>query len=464
MANVSCAAPTPDPLTRLASRLNRDVRSPNARVTFVGDVAFGDRMRLHRWRLGNGLEVLVLIDRSAPVLSYQTWFKVGSRNERRGKTGLAHLFEHLMFNETEHLHAGEFDRLLEAAGGETNAATWVDWTYYYENLPKSQLGLVVRLEADRMSNLVLREPQVRSEKDVVANERRYRVDDDVEGAVNERLYATAFRTHPYHWPTIGWMRDIQNFQIQDCTTFYRTYYAPNNATVVLAGDVNEARALRLIQRHYGALSPSRIPRERRASEPEQRAERRITMHRPTPTEKLQLGYRAPGFGDYDWAVLTVASEVLFGGRSSRLYRELVSDGELAAEARGSVAPFRDPGLFEVWASAREGHTATEMLAVVDREIARLGRELVPEAELDKAKNRLELAFLQGLETAGGKAEQIGFYETVLGDPSRVFSRLDEYRRVTAADVRASARRYLLARRRTVILVLPAEGSEEEAAE
>ena len=163
------------------------------------------------------------------MLSYYTWFKVGSRHDRPGKTGLAHLFEHLMFNETSHLPAGAFDRTLEAAGGETNAATWVDWTCYHVTLPSSELGLVVKLEADRMANLVLRDPQVASEKEVVANERRFRVEDDVEGEVSEKLYAMAFHRHPYRQPTVGWMDDIHGFTTEDCRKFYRRYYAPNNA-------------------------------------------------------------------------------------------------------------------------------------------------------------------------------------------------------------------------------------------
>jgi len=460
MATSSCATTPPmsSAQAQLVDKLNRSVRSRTARLQFVEEIALGGRMRLDRYRLGNGLGVLILVDRSAPVLSYQTWFKVGSRNEHEGKTGLAHLFEHLMFNETKHLHAGEFDRLLESAGGETNAATWVDWTMYYENLPASELPLVVRLEADRMVNLVLRDPQVTSEKEVVANERRYRVDDDVEGAVNERLYATAFRAHPYHWPTIGWMRDIQGFTTTDCRAFYRTYYAPNNATVVLVGDVDVEQALRLVQTHYGRLRPARLPRERPTTEPAQRAERRLEMRQPTPTEKLQLGFRAPPFGDYDHAVLTVANEILFGGRSSRLYRKLVSEGEIAADARASLAPFRDPGLYEVWVSLREGHTARQALTIVTQEFERLASRAVGSAELDKAKNRLELSFLQGLETAGGKAEQIGFYETVLGDPARIFGRLAEYRRVTPAEIQRVVRRVLDVRRRTTIVVLPGAGA------
>jgi zinc protease len=204
--------------------------------------------RVLRYRLENGLTILLLRDRSAPVCAYYTWFSVGSRHEKEGKTGLAHLFEHLMFNETENYKAGEFDRKLEESGAESNAATWVDWTYYHEAVPKDRLPLAVKLEAERMARLVLREPQVKSEKEVVANERRYRVDDDVEGAANELLYKTAFTRHPYHWPTIGWMADIVGFSPEDCGRFYKTYYAPNNAVVVVVGDFVEERLLGLMQK------------------------------------------------------------------------------------------------------------------------------------------------------------------------------------------------------------------------
>ncbi|MFW6050954.1 MAG: M16 family metallopeptidase [Myxococcota bacterium] len=445
----------------LVRELNREVRRRTAKLRHEGTLPFGDALRIDRYRLGNGLGVLVVPDRSAPVVSYHTWFRVGSRHEQPGKTGLAHLFEHLMFNETEHLAAGEFDRLLEAAGGETNAATWTDWTFYYENLPKKSLELAVRLEADRMAHLVLRDEQVTSEKEVVANERRYRVDDDVEGAANEKLYALAFRKHPYHWPTIGWMRDIEGFTIDDCRAFYRTYYAPNNATVVVVGDVDPREVLGLIQAHYGGYRPARLPEERPVAEPAQRRERRRTLHLPSATEKLHVGYRAPALGDADWVPLTLANDILFGGRSSRVYRRLVDDTEVAAECRGSLAPFRDPGLHEVWVGMRPGKAAADALALVDEELERLRREPPTEAELEKAKNRYELGFLHGMETANGKAEQIGFYETVLGDPGLIFARLEAYRRVTVDDVQRVARRYFDCRRRTVLTVLPAGGKNEK---
>ena len=430
-----------------------------ARLTYDGPEAFGSE-ELHRWRLGNGLGVIVLVDASAPVACYHTWFRVGSRHEKPGKTGLAHLFEHLMFNETEALPAGTFDRKLEENGTETNAATWVDWTYYHESLPADRIKLVVELESERMARLVLREPQVKSEKEVVMNERRYRVDDDVEGAANELLYKTAFERHAYSWPTIGWMQDIAGFTPEDCAAFYRTYYAPNNATVVVVGDVDEREALLTIRDAYGKIPGQPVPPEDVEPEPVQTDAREITVEKPTATEKLLLAFKGPAFGDFDHVTMTVLSEILFGGRASRLYRELVIEKELATEVRGWVSTFRDPGLFECWVTARDEHTTKDLQAILDAAFARLRADVVGEEELVRAKARLELALLQQLETIPGKAEQIGFFETVLGEPSNAFRRLEVVRRTTTADVRRVARRYLVDQARTIIRVLP-DGSEAE---
>jgi zinc protease len=436
-----------------ADAINASATDPGARVTYEGAHPFG-RDTVHRWRLGNGLAVLVLVDASAPVVAYHTWFNVGSRHERPGKTGLAHLFEHLMFGETENLGAGVFDRKLEENGAETNAATWVDWTYYHEFVPADRVKLVVRLEAERMQRLVLREPQVASEKEVVANERRYRVDDDVEGAANEILYKTAFELHPYHWPTIGWMQDIQGFNPDDCTAFYRTYYAPNNATVVAVGDVRERDLLAAIAAAYGAIPAQPVPAEDVVPEPPQTAERHVETTKPTASEKLLVAFKGPALGDADHVPMSVLCEVLFGGRGSRIYRTLVIDKELAIEARGWVSTFRDPGLFESWITARGSHTAAEIQPLLDAAFARVRAEVVSEDELARAKARLELGSLQQLETVGGKAEQIGFFEIVLGDPGHSFRRVQQYRRVTAGDLRRVARRYLVDAARTTVRVRP----------
>jgi zinc protease len=322
--------------------------------------------------------------------------------------------------------------------------------------------LAVKLEAERMHRLILREPQVASEKEVVANERRFRVDDDVEGLANELLYKTAFHEHPYRWPTIGWMQDIQGFTPEDCIAFYGTYYAPNNATVVVVGDVQERALLSAMRDAYGTIPDQPIPPEDIVPEPVQTEERQVELQKPSASEKLSVAFKGPALGDQDHALLTVLSEVLFGGRASRLYRSLVVDRELAIDVRGWVSTFRDPGLFECWVTARESRTAAEILPVLDEALSRVRADVVGEDELARAKARLELGSLQQLETASGKAEQIGFFEVVLGEPGHPFRRVDSFRRATVADLRRVARRYLVREARTVLRVIPERPTIEAA--
>jgi zinc protease len=443
----------PSRLTELTERLNQG-RTKNAQLTHVGRTPFGPTLWIERFRMENGLSILLVAEHAAPTVAYHTWFKVGSRNERPGKTGIAHLFEHLMFNETEGLAAGEFDRQLEELGAESNASTWLDWTHYDIAIPASGFERVVELEAGRMNHLVLLEPQVESENEVVMNERRYRVEDDVEGALSELLWSTAFDTHPYRWPTIGWMSDIESFDVDDCRAFYRTYYAPNNATLVIVGDVLVERALAKVQDAYGSYAPAPIPAPPSVVEPEQRAEKRLEVTKLTPTWKLNIGYHSPALGHPDHLPLSVLSEVLFGGRSSRLVKTLVRDLELASDVRASLSPLADPGLFEIFVSARDGVTAERLLEVVDAELDRVLVEPITLDELARATARIELGLLQGLSNNEGKASTIGFYEIVLGNPSAGFDRLAALSSVQISDLSAAARRYLRREARTVILVRP----------
>lgn len=443
-------APTDD---RWIERLNAKTRSKRGKITREPSVAFGAET-IQRFRLGNGLRVLLVESHHAEVLSFHTWFGVGSRHEREGKTGLAHLFEHLMFNESKNLPAGTFDRKLESIGASTNAATWNDWTYYYEDLPSDALPMVIALESERMKNLVLRKSVVDNEIGVVANERRYRVEDDVDGTVNELLYKTAFTEHPYHHPTIGWMADIEAFTPEDCRRFYRTYYAPNNAAIVVVGHTTAPKLMALVQKHYGSMRAAEIPREQYAQEPEQRAERVERLVKPTPTAKIAVGYKSPALAHPDHAPLSVLCEALFGGRSARIFRALVTEGELATDVAASVAQFRDPGLFELYLTARDGVSADMLLAGLDHEIKLVQSDPVTDAERERAIARLELGFLQGLESVGGRAEQIGFYETVLGDPAGSLTRLEALRAVSLSDLERVAKQYLSRARRTVVLVEP----------
>jgi zinc protease len=426
----------------------------NQKVTFRKTHHFGAHLSIEHYELGNGLRVLLVSDESAPVVAYHTWFRVGSRDERTGKTGMAHLFEHLMFNETENLPKGEFDRRLEAVGAESNASTWVDYTQYNIAAPSRELPLLIQIEADRMQNLVLREPQVESEKEVVANERRYRVDDDVEGAMSETLWANAFHTHPYHWPTIGWMEDILAFTTDDCAQFYRTYYAPNNATLVLVGDFSHQDALTQISKAYGAIAPSDRVKPTYPTEGLQTEARQVVLTKPTATEKVSIGYRAPALSERDHLVGQVLSEVLSGGRASRLYRKLIRELELASEVRVFVTPFADPGLFEVYASAREGVTAEQLIEVLTSELELLRQEGVTQA--------FELGLLHGLETADGKANTIGFYDCLLQQPGAAFDRMQECSKVTPADVQRVARTYLNPQQSTSVIVRPSGDDDSDA--
>jgi zinc protease len=449
----STATSSPAQLTALLRRLN-DGCPGDRQLEYLGQTAFGPQLRIERFRMGNGLSILLLEEHAAPTVAYHTWFRVGSRNESPGKTGIAHLFEHLMFNETEGLEAGEFDRQLEELGAESNASTWLDWTHYDIAVPAQAFERVAELEAERMDRLVLRSPQVESEKEVVMNERRYRVEDDVEGALNELLWSTAFESHPYRWPTIGWMTDIEGFNVEDCRQFYRTYYAPNNATLVIVGDVTPERVLKKLQETYGAYPAATIPDPPIAGEPPQAAEKRLEVSKLTPTWKLNIGYHSPALSHPDHLPLSLLSEVLFGGRSSRLVRALVREQELASDVRSSLSPLRDPGLFEIFVSAREGTVAEQLLAVVDAELDRVQLEPISLDELTRAKARIELGLLQGLTTNEGKASTIGFYEVVLGEPAAAFERLAALGHIRVDDVVQVARRYLNRRSRTVICVRP----------
>jgi zinc protease len=432
----------------------------------ISEHAFGSGGLVARhYALANGLGVILVDDRSAPICAYHTWFRVGSRDEREGRTGIAHLFEHLMFNETEHLAPGEFDRRLEAVGADTNAATWLDWTYYREVVPSAQLELVMELEAERMAHLVVHEPQLESERSVVANERRQRVEDDVDGFLQEELWRRAFTAHPYRWPTIGWMEDIQAIELEDARTFYKMYYAPNNATVVIVGDLEaalpsqrgsgEERTLGALERHYGHLAPSVLPPRATSIEPPQTAERRAAFARPVLADRALIGWRGVALDDPDHAALEVVAELLANGQSSLLHRELVVERELCSSVSADVGGFRDPGLFELRLGMQRGHRAAVAEGIVYDRLAQLAREPVAQAQLDKARNRIEARLWHDLRPHEGKAEALGHHETTVGDYRLLFDAARRVRAVGAEDLQRVVGRHLDEARRTVVVAEPA---------
>jgi zinc protease len=420
-----------------------------------------------RFRLGNGLGLITAIDKRAPIVALQTWFRVGSRHERPGATGMAHLFEHLMFGQTESLPPGEIDRVIERTGGETNAATWVDWTYYKMSLPARDLALGVKLEAERMQHLVLEPAPVEAERDVVTNERRERVEDDVDGWLDEQLMAHAFTIHPYRWPTIGWMEDIRALALPAIRAFYRTWYAPNNATIVCVGDFDDGELRELIAQHYGHITPAELPETTRIVEPEQTRERIVRAPKPIATDRLLIGYKAPGQDDPDWPVLELISTLLAGCPSARLHRELVIEREAASSVDAQLTPFRDPSLLRLAVTAARGHEAGEIIHAIDGALIELIEHPPDAAEVEKAKALAESDFWSSLVDVDGKAEALGHYETALGDFRRLGVIADRLTSVTADDVARVVRAYLLPARRTIVIAEPepdgGEGNEGDEA-
>jgi len=418
------------------------------------EAQIGRGVTARRFRLANGLGLLTALDRRAPIVSLQTWYRVGSRHERPGATGMAHLFEHLMFGQTERLPPGEFDRLVERTGGESNAATWVDWTYYRLSLPARDLPLGIRLESERMRELVLEPVPVEAERDVVTNERRERVEDDVDGWLDEQLMAHAFTEHPYRWPTIGWMEDIRALTLPDIRAFYRTWYAPNNATIVCAGDFDEATLMDLVAHSYGAIPPATLPAVTVLREPEQTRERIVRAPKPIATDRLLIGYKAPGQDEPDWATLEIVATLLAGCPSARLYRRLVIDREAASSVDAQLTPFRDPSLLRLAVTAARGHTADEILGAIDHELREMAERPPQHAEVEKAKAIAETDFWTALVDVDGKAEAIGHYETALGDFRKVNTIAARLAAVSVEDVARCVRGYLRSERRTIVIAEP----------
>ena len=420
----------------------------------------GRGVTARRYRLGNGLGLITAIDRRAPIVALQTWYRVGSRHERPGATGMAHLFEHLMFGQTESLPPGEFDRLVERTGGESNAATWVDWTYYRLSLPTRDLALGIQLESERMQHLVLESTPVEAERDVVTNERRERVEDDVDGWLEEQLMAQAFTTHPYRWPTIGWMEDIRALALPEIRAFYRTWYAPNNATLVCVGDFDEPALLELVANHYGAIPAAALPAATQVVEPIQTRERVVRAPKPIATDRLLVGYKAPGQNEPDWAVLEIVATLLAGCPSARLYRRLVIEREAASSVDAQLTPFRDPSLLRLAVTATRGHRADEILAEIDAELANIAEQPPLPAEVEKAKAIAETDLWTSLVDVDGEAEALGHYETALGDFRKVSAIADRLAAVTVDDVARAIRSYLVPSRRTIVIAEPEPATEE----
>ncbi len=420
--------------------------------------------KVERHRLRNGLVVLTHEDHSVPAVTFWQWFKVGSRNEAPGITGISHYFEHMMFNGSKNVPPKEYDRILESNGGYSNAFTDRDMTAYYEDIASDRLDVVFELDSDRMASLSLLPEQLKSEIEVVREERRLRTDNDIAGMLDEQLYAAAFLASPYRWPVVGWMSDLERITRDECVAYFRTYYAPYNCILVLTGDFDTKTALAKIERSFGGLPAQPPPPAPFTAEPEQRGERRAEVHYPAEHVSFQLGYKAPGVASDDVAVLDVLSSILSDGESSRLHQDLVYRRQIALSASTFFRTRLDPTLFEFYVEMKPGRSAAEGESAVYALLDTLAKTGPTARELEKAKNLLEAAFVRSLKTNNGVGEQLGFYEHVFGDYAAMFRTIERYRAVTAEDCRRVAARVFDPLRRTVVVLVPKTDPAAQAAD
>jgi len=407
-------------------------------------------------RLANGLRVLMLEDHTLPVVCVQVWYHVGGKNERPGRSGFAHLFEHLMFKGSAHVGPEEHSHFIESIGGRDNATTDWDRTLYFETIPSNYLERILWMEADRMQTLDVSEANFHAEREVVEEERRLRIDDPPFGRMLEIVFAKTFTTHPYRILPIGSIADLDAATLADVRAFYRTWYVPNNATLVIAGDLDPARTMKWIEAYFGPI-PAGPPLSREiAPEPPQTAERReVAYDAKAPLPAVILTFHVPRALDPDLYPLQVASHILEEGESSRLYRKLVYERQIAVAAGGQAFPLEDPGVFFFYAYLQHGQKPEAGEAALQEEIDRLRAEPVSAAELEKAKNQIVAQRVFERDRVSAKADAIGQASVILGDLSRVNHELDQYQKVTAADVQRVARQYFTTRNRTTVFMLPA---------
>ena len=404
--------------------------------------------------LDNGLRVLLLEDRRSPIVTFQMWYRVGSRNELPGATGIAHFLEHMMFKGTPTYGPRQFAQLVEQNGGQDNAFTSQDVTSYYVNIAADRIDLVIDLEADRMQNLLLDPREINSEREVVIEERRTRTEDDPGGFLGEEVSALAYKNHPYGHPIIGWMEDLKRITPEEIRAFYKTYYVPNNATLVAVGDFKASEILAKIRTRFGTIPKGPTPPPVRAVEPPQNGDRRVLVKKEAQLPIVYLGYHVPNQQSPDAPALELLSTILSSGRASRLYRGLVHERQLALEAGGDYSYFTfDPPLFWFWGTPMPGQTPETMEKALLEEMERLKREPVTDEELTRARNQTEAAFVFQEDSVHRRAALLARFELIGGYAGKD-KFLERLRAVTSADVQRVARTYFSEDKKNVGVLIP----------
>lgn len=418
-------------------------------------------------RLPNGLRLIISEDHLVPVVAVNVWYDVGSKHEQPGRTGFAHLFEHVMFQGSRHVAKAEHVALVQAAGGTMNGTTWLDRTNYFETVPSHQLELALWLEADRLATLLdaLSQENLDNQRAVVKNEKRNSYDNQPYGSWQEKLLSHLYPPgHPYHHPTIGSMEDLDAASLEDVSVFFRTWYAPNNAVLSIVGDVDPAQARAWVEQYFGPIpaNPAIPPFAPEPLPMTLGGERRETVEDQVPLTRIYVAWRAPTLGDERLYALEIAAHVLAGGKGSRLHRRLVREGRIAQDVAMFVLPFASgPSVFMGWVTVRPEATAEAVEAGLLEEVARLAAEDVTEDELLRARSLIETDELGSLQQVGERADRLSMFATLLDDPGEINRQLGRYLAVTPAAVREACAALLVEHNRIVLTYVPASGAADE---
>ncbi len=421
-------------------------------------------LAVERHELSNGLSVLLHEDHAVPVITFQVFYRCGGRDEVVGATGISHLLEHMMFNGSEHYPPKAFDRLLEAAGGSSNGYTWKDVTAYMETFPPAALELVLDMESDRMRALSITPDNLEQERGVVAEERRWAVDNDNDGAQWEALVSLMFQAHPYRDPVVGWMDDIQAITLEQVQGWYDACYAPANALIVMTGDFDGADVLGRLEAKFGKLEPGVAKEHPPWNEPEQPGLRYAELHRPAGQISIVVGWVGPGGTDPQLAALELVDHALSTGRSSLLVDTLVYEQGLFTDLSISFLPLDQASMFLIYGNPAEDVEVDDALAALDAVVAQARETPLPEARLARARRQAELFLYDEIETVEGRADALGTWELHHGGTEGLATQPDRWAALTAEEIRAAAARWLHPDRRNVVVLFPVEDEAEEGGE
>lgn len=414
-------------------------------VSLFGQVKADD---VESFTLKNGMKIYVLEDHSIPNANMYLFYKVGSRNEYTGITGISHFFEHMMFNGAKKFGPKQFDRTMEANGGSNNAYTTENNTVYTDWFPSGSLDVIFDLEADRIANLNFDPKMIESERGVILSERSTGLENNPLEQLWQEVQATAFVAHPYQWPVIGWESDIKNWTKEDLENYFHTYYAPNNCVVVISGDVKLNEVKKLAEKYFEPIPAGPKPRSLHTIEPEQMGEKRVFIKRDVPSPYILIAFHVPQSGTSDYYALDLLNSILSEGESSRLYTSLVDNQQLALEVGTYYPEAFDPTLFFIYGICSENVKASQLEQAIIAEINKIIENGVSENELQKVKNQKLMQFYQTTETINGMSNTIGTYELFFGDYKKLFTAPDDYKKVTVNDIKRVAEKYFTKQNRT----------------